>query len=244
MGALDRLTFAYSDAFETSSRAIFIHFMNISLKRRYVYCATPKVACSTILQTLQRAELEMDGFLHDPNWEIHDRTYSPFLSPLQVGDFKALVDSGDFFKFCFVRNPYDRLVSCYIEKVISGGLTPYFLERLNRAEGPVTFDDFIDVVTSQRTEEMEAHYAVQYLQTFQKYIDYDFIGRFEDLQPGLEVVAERIGIDLPRYQARIDPHRTGEKPFSRYLNPAVVQKITDRYALDFDHFGYSPAPPI
>jgi hypothetical protein len=214
------------------------------VKNKFIYCATPKVACSTILQTLQRFQLQDRAFLHDPSWEIHNRAYSPLISPLQVPSFKALAARPDIFKFCFVRNPYDRLVSCYLDKVKSGGLTDYYLGLLNRTGGAVEFEEFIEVITAQPTEQMEAHSGVQYLQTLQGHIDYDFIGRFEELQLGLEHVAARIGMNLALYQARVDPHRTGEKPFRDYLSAKVVQKITDCYALDFDRFGYSPIPPL
>ena len=89
---------------------------NVSLKHKYVYIETPKVACSTIKLTLQRLELGDDTF--NPSFDdVHDRSFSPLLSLHSISEFEEVLEGDDYFRFCFARNPYVRTLSAYLDKV-------------------------------------------------------------------------------------------------------------------------------
>ena len=105
------------------SRDDFEYSINVSIKHRYVYIETPKVGCSTIKDTLQRMELDYPDLQRSDPEMIHDRNYSPLLRPAQTWGLDRLLHSRDFFVFCFVRNPYTRLLSAYLDKIVKG-LTP------------------------------------------------------------------------------------------------------------------------
>ncbi len=123
---------------------VFYASINISLKDRYIYCPTPKVACSSILMTLQRFQVRDPNLMHEPLYEIHNRSFSPLLSPLQVPGFEALNNRSDFFRFCFVRNPFDRIVSAYLNKVvIEKSLVPRLAAALNKSSDLFTFEEFV-----------------------------------------------------------------------------------------------------
>lgn len=226
------------DASTGWSRARFLHFMNVSVRHKYLYCPTPKVACSSILLTLQRFELQDSTLAHDPWSEVHYREFSPLLTPLQVPDFWRWLHDAGTFKFCFVRNPYDRLLSTYLDKVVLGDeLRAKFHAALGR-EGSISFDDFIDVVVNEPAEDMDAHYAIQCRHTFQSRVPYDYIGRFEHLADGLAEIARHIGMDLQRYEARIDPHKTGPKTYGNYYTSRTVRLVQHKFAEDFEVFDY------
>src|SRR5689334_14598047 len=148
----------------------FIYFCNISQKYRYFYLATPKVACTTAILTLQKAELEDINVSADPP-DVHDREHSPLLKPMQVGRLSALLESPEYFKFCFVRNPFTRLLSCYLDKIAGEHPVTFFqksliLRQLGRQLDDmlqfVSFEEFVDAVAAQRLEEMESHWSVQW----------------------------------------------------------------------------------
>ncbi len=217
--------------------------MHVSARHKFLYCSTPKVACSSILLTLQRFELQDSTLAHDPWGEVHYREFSPLLTPLQVPDFWRWMRDASTFKFCFVRNPYDRLLSAYIDKIMGGGgLQAKFHAALGR-EGDISFDDFIDVIADEPAEEMDAHYAVQCQHTFQPCVPYDYIGRFERLPEGLAEIGRRIGMDLQKYEARLDPHKTGPKLYADYYTPRTVRLVQRRFAEDFEAFGYPLSVP-
>ena len=85
--------------------------VNISLKGRYVYVENPKVASSTIKSKLHANELH--GLRNIRVGPHPDITQSPFIKPYQLPphQLREILFGGEFFKFTFVRNPFDRFVS-------------------------------------------------------------------------------------------------------------------------------------
>jgi len=82
---------------------------------------------------------------------IHKREFSPLIKPSQVGNFDKFLNRNKLFKFCFVRNPYTRLLSAYFEKIKLGksqkcsillhmGKYPYNLNT------EISFSEFVHVV--------------------------------------------------------------------------------------------------
>lgn len=225
-------------------RSRFLHFLHLSMRHRFLYCSTPKVACSSLLMTLQRIEAQDLGFLHDPWGEVHYREFSPLLMPLQVPSFRDWMLDPAVFKFCFVRNPFSRLLSAYLDKIVmTEGFRAKFRAALGRDEGGITFAEFIDVVAAESDEEMDDHYSIQYRHTFQSRIPYDYIGRFEALPAGMAEVGRRIGVDMRAYEARVDSHRTGAHDYAKYYTPRMTRLVQDRFAEDFSAFGYRAALP-
>lgn len=101
----------------------YIKFFNIALHEyKAIYFFIPKVACTS----LKKAMGEVLG--------IYQRTWrerlNPFGSPKVLNEqyyhwqhYPFVTDAtlfNDYFKFTFVRNPWDRLISCYYNKVKKG----------------------------------------------------------------------------------------------------------------------------
>lgn len=92
------------------------NLVNISLAHKYIYVATPKTGCSTILVALQRFELDDRDLTKCLN-DIHGREFSLLLRAQQVGSLDRVCRRPDFLKFCFVRNPNARLLSTYLDRI-------------------------------------------------------------------------------------------------------------------------------
>lgn len=231
---------------------IFLYSCNISHKYRYIYVETPKVACSTIKLTLQRAELEDPTFMQSSFLDIHDRRSSPLSHPAQIESFPDLISSDKYFKFCFVRNPFVRMLSCYLDKIVVHrdahivGDRPekrQILSQLNRSTDDltarVTFREFVHAVAAQPPELMDPHWAIQWFHTAQGRIRYDQIGRFEDFLADFRTICGRISMNLSRYYH--DERRnetTAQHKLSQYYTPEIADVVRDVYHDDFEGFGY------
>ncbi len=85
---------------------------NILLQEyRAIYLFIPKVACSSIKKVIGDTLGLPPYDPSQPDRYIHKRIY-PYAKKARIYDRYK-----DYFKFCFVRNPFDRLVSCYSNKV-------------------------------------------------------------------------------------------------------------------------------
>ncbi len=109
-----------------------------------------------------------------------------------------------YVKFVFVREPFERLLSAYLNKFYSG--KPSFLKRYGRdiirryrPGGKIevknkTFHQYVNYVINTRNENWDEHW-----QTYDKLchpcgIQYDFIARFEHLKEEAKFVFELSGI--------------------------------------------------
>jgi len=223
----------------------FIFHCHISLRYRYIYYATTKVACTTTLLALQRAELQDSSILPMDLGDVHERNLSPLLKPTQVGPLSKLIESPNYFKFCFVRNPFTRALSCYLEKIAGDPQVHkrHILRQLGRPvddlSQTVTFEEFLDAVAAQQTQEMNEHWCLQSFHLCWRRIPFDLIGRFESFCNDFDEALSNIGINSNKYFDRQKYNTTGSDVLLKnYYDHRLVSLVRRIYHEDFQNFGY------
>lgn len=222
----------------------FDYNVHISKRYQYLYTETPKAACSTIKLILQRMELDSPGLFHTNIEDIHNRKCSPLLMPSHFRPFDAFVARSDIFKFCFVRNPYSRLLSAYLNKI--KGNRPEKLDVLIHLnsnypdlEQEISFPAFIDIIRNQTPREMNTHWRPQYYQTFQNQISYDFVGRLENFDADLSYVLSKFRPNYAEFISNELRHATGaDDLLNEYYTPELGKIVREIYEVDFESFGY------
>jgi hypothetical protein len=150
---------------------------------------------------------------------------------------------GDCYKFAFVRNPWDRLVSWWS---MIDGLRPHFEagEALNAFQSYVlsrakTFEEFLTECDGEiaDTDGRKHIYRnqIDYLTDESGDVIVDFIGRFERLQDDMDQVTRRIGIDRV-VLTRVN--RSEHKSYREYYSQETAALVEDRYRRDLSVFGY------
>lgn len=153
----------------------------------------------------------------------------------------------ELFTFAFVRNPWDRLVSCYRDKIRGEvrGFTGFAesgvahcLARFDAFSPEMSFTDFVHVVASIPDQVADEHFRSQsdYVVNASGTVAVDFIGRYEALERDFAHVARRIGLPfdtrLPHLQ--VAPRRR----YEAYYTPEMIEIVKDRYARDVELFCY------
>lgn len=181
----------------------------------------------------------------DPD-DIHNRNLSPLLKPSQVDDFNKLIQNGDFFKFCFVRNPYLRLLSVYLEKICENKFQKReILAQLNydvdNLEQEISFEEFVNAIIEQPILLMNPHWKVQYYQTLQDHIEYDFIGKLENFDNDFIKVLGKIDVqNYKKYLSEEKRHASNaSKKIKRYYTSELRDLVYTKYKRDFEYFEYS-----
>ncbi|MCP3899602.1 MAG: sulfotransferase family protein, partial [Desulfobacteraceae bacterium] len=223
----------------------FEYAINISLKHKYIYVETPKVGCSTIKDTLQRMELDYPELVRDSIEEIHLREYSPLLRPSQTCGLDRLLLDPDYFVFCFARNPYTRLLSAYLDKIVKNAdqkrnILIAMGEDPSELSKEISFKEFVDTVCEQSVSQMNPHWRVQYYQTIQDKINYDFIGRMENFENDCTYVFSKIRRDYADYYRSELRHSTNSAELlNQFYDGNLKEKVFNKYKIDFEYFGYS-----
>jgi len=206
--------------------------MIISHRHKFIFFAVPKTATHTIREALRQHTDEND-------WEqqvLYGEQYLPFpeLARLQHGHISAEqiqphLDADvwqDYFKFGFVRNPFDRFVS-----------TCFFLNRDNPAFAETAVRFMKDRLPRDRFQKrVLVRPQHQQLCWPDGEIALDYVGRYESLQQSYDEICERIGISSTELgQKNSSKHAT----FDSYYDAELQELVGDFYANDLRIFNYN-----
>ena len=195
--------------------------MRISHKNKFIYVAVPKTGSLTIRKVLGK---------YSDIHSVSDKT-SPYhwhtkASDLREHFIKKNWRWDDYFKFTFVRNPWDMYVSLYKYFQRMKAIPPV-------VEGGPEFNSFFLDLKRMNSLWLATTYSTYYRAGGDNIVD--FIGKFENLQQDFDIVCDKIGI--PKQQL---PHKnaTEHKHYTEYYDDETKQIVEDVYAKDIEHFGY------
>lgn len=136
-----------------------------------------------------------------------------------------------YFKFAFVRNPWDRLVSCWRNKVV---VRNHFQFGDSEHEKMKQFDNFIDYVAGLDIDTCNRHIRSQSALIDLNMVDY--IGRMETFDHDARHVFKRLG--LP--EKEIARKNVTAKPVSyqECYSEHMAEKVSHIYRRDVQIFGY------
>ncbi len=213
-------------------------------RAKAIYYNIPKAGCSSILWTLTRYERDDAALMPERVGNIHFREDSPILRGGDVNDLVFLLERDDLLRFTIVRNPFDRILSCYMNKIIR--TTPqrsHVLDELGLGEAAdVSLLAFLTLVASQAPEQRDPHWATQDDLLFGGALPIDIIGRFENFDADFAEIGKRIDPDFTRFTYVERRHGTGVKDYS-LVGSAEAELIRDIYRADFTRLEYSHEVP-
>lgn len=177
-----------------------------------------------------------------------------YLSDYSASEVETLLYRSGYYKFVFVRDPYSRLMSCFVDKFLNKNATreeyrvwlgqlydwKYVRERDIMAEPRPSFRAFVDELLKQDPDRMNEHWMPQtYVCGFGD-IPYDFVGRFERLTTDARKVLHRLNFhDHFPTQQEIGFHPTGSSQLSSELYTLdAMLKTRVLYDVDFTVLGY------
>ena len=219
----------------------------------YFCLANPKSACSSLKYNLWKLEHERNRASFPPPANkggagVHSTKKSPLRRITEETLLPALDSSAA--TFTIVRNPYARLLSSYMDKIM-GNKRPkkFLLMSLGLRENEdISFEQFVRHVCSTDAREMDKHWAPQSYLTQIRDLSYDYIGAVENLDPSIRRILDLVSGGGDQDAARAEeealasfrPHSTSAAERLRtYYTDELAAAVAERYADDFEMFGYS-----
>ncbi|MBV8399999.1 MAG: sulfotransferase family 2 domain-containing protein [Acetobacteraceae bacterium] len=218
----------------------------------YLYQPIPKNACTTIKTLL----LQLEGLPVDSNhWRRHQKEYNGFPGTERLSLREQLdIFEGrtNTYKFVMVRNPYVRLASAYCNKILKRP-EPYLLRQIRKSAAeqgtrlsePVTFEQFVTVISRQNLREMNPHWRPQYHEGRFAIVKFDFTGRIEAMPRDLVHVFERISAPAHIIARAYERHNVAGSSLELWetVSPETRKLFLAKFEIDFDAFQYSRALP-
>ncbi len=187
-------------------------------ERGFIYCPIPKVACTSLKDWL-------DGLVAEPGDQpsadprvVHARVLERCgLRNVSRRQARLICADERFIRFALVRNPWERLVSSFLNKfvplersaqralvrrsrlrtrqrltLVSADEPQSATAAVDRVEG-FTFREFVDYVSTERPLKLDKHWRPQHL--FLAAHRFDFVGRFESLSVDFSRICELVGLE-------------------------------------------------
>ena len=193
--------------------------------------------------------------------DVHNRSLGYFRYLNEYSPEEIVYRLNTYYKFLFVRHPFERLVSAYRNKFIDSYNLTLFKELYGRriirkyrqnpdsrslktGEG-VSFYEFTEFIQNSDPQFMDWHWKQFDLLCHPCLIYYDFIGRFENLHAEAETL-----LDILQMSGKVQfPHnKTSQyklstnviaKEYFKSLPLEAKEKLYEKYRHDFLMFGYS-----
>jgi Sulfotransferase family len=236
--------------------------MILSHRHRFILLQPWKTASST-------AHLRLARYDESPYSRFYD--YNPHLQRvvhqhITFAEFAALPESREgYFTGVFVRNPYDRVYSGFvqlqrdIQEQPAAAFPNDWIKALvmrqladNEAQlaaGEFDFDKWFALVEEHQIYEVGRNssfplHPAHYWTGIDRELRVDFIGKVECFERDFDAFCGRAGIE-PGERASTnvsdrlpEPQSPGQSRYANRMNAASISKIESLFDEDFDLFGY------
>ena len=165
----------------------------------------------------------------------------------------------DYFKFTFIRNPWSRMLSAYLEKFRNpDGITYHNAKKFNNSykniipekylkefydeNGIISFKGFVNIhfdLSKKSYNNFDIHWMPQHIINDMYIKKYDFIGKLENFEDDFDKILETLNIKIkPKYKIGSNSHLY-QKHYKFYENnPELIDKVAEIYKEDVERYGY------
>ncbi len=201
----------------------------ISHEHKFIFVHINKCGGTTVETALKKYGGE---FMHKRDklgsCGAKDVKYTNHLKHVTAEQYSTTEYWKDYFKFAFVRNPFEKELSDYFFYQKNYDLRNPHGRRENFK------DTFIKYLKELHLEWWHTN-QFEWLISQNKKMELDFIGRVENFQEDFDYVCDKIGI--PRQQLS-RKNKTNHKHYTEYYDDKTRKIVAEKYAKDIEYFGY------
>lgn len=229
-------------------------------KYKLLYCEVPKAGCSNWKRILIVLAGKASDTLKLNHEKVHYGNLVGTLNRYSQPEIMERLES--YTKVAFAREPMERLVSAYRDKlenpnnyfhslygkpIIAKYRVNASKEALKTGDG-VTFPEFVQYLLDvHRPVGMDIHWKPTNLLCNPCLIDYDFLGKFENMEEEANILLRQVGapsnLMMPTFKDRSpESERTNKELTQRYFSQITNgdrQRLYDFYYMDYLMFNYT-----
>lgn len=187
--------------------------------KKLVYLVNPKVAQTTIINTCGEENPQEYKGVTDRNkgYKTHNH--------------RAVSD--DDFVFTFIRNPFERIYSCWYSKyhadkeIYNKTFLGYNYYLFGLLKPPLSFEDFVRKIANIPDRVADRHFKSQYYLIEQENPHrLDYIGRIENFEEDFEPIRQKFNLEKPLHMNR---SQKKANEWMQAYTPELVEIVYDRY---------------
>lgn len=233
-------------------------------KYKFVYCATPKAACTSwksVLLVLDGIATSTDQFSQKT---INSKSGVWMKQLWRYSDEEQKDIMKTYTKFMFSRNPFSRVLSAFQNKLAPNStferalkwqvnlgrkiITRYRNRPQRNKPYDLKFSEFGRYISDPSVHSFNKHWSLQYLQCRPCDLDYTILGHFETLEEDSKFILKVIGaenvVSFPSSNHSSPTNSSNESIFTSNYNTLSFDELKNLYEVyrkDFEMFGY-PVP--
>lgn len=209
--------------------------MLISHSHKFIFIHNAKVAGTSITKALKpyallsptKLTFKQLFYLLNGNYpRIYSQHFPGHINAMSLSIRLPAIIFKHYYKFGFVRNPWDRQVS-YYKYLLRNKSHP----QHNFIKNTLNFDDFIDW-TVKNNRDLQRNY---FFNTKNKCL-VNFIGRYENLNPDFKKICNHLGVQAALQRINYSQRNSD---FRSYYSKRSIQKIARAFQPDITLFGYN-----
>ncbi|MDF9801090.1 hypothetical protein OKW21_006353 [Catalinimonas alkaloidigena] len=221
------------------------------------YFAIPKVANSSFkAMSVDLLADSIDNEYLDSQWKpypFRNANGRKYLAKQRILVNELNEVESSYWKFAFVRDPWDRLASCFSEKInkkdangkpvtsknhIDGVSRAYIKKYGKRVYKDMPFHEFVDLVCDLPDKEADEHFISQnkFLTNEEGKVVVDYVGKLENLEYDFNYIKQKC-----KFPDHIHmPHllKSSKGMYDKYYDDALRVKVRERYKNDIEMFDY------
>tara|TARA_Y100000389_G_scaffold169439_1_gene175739 strand:- start:43961 stop:44617 length:657 start_codon:yes stop_codon:yes gene_type:complete len=216
--------------------------MNISHSKKFIYIHIPKTAGTSVSEKLMNhsrfvEKISQKYFITRNIVNLINRIFKlhhngntwinglhKHSTALDIQNYLGLELYSKYFKFSFVRNPYDLVVSHYI--YIKRQKNHKFHQLANK----LSLEDYWTLEMNNKTKKQH-----EYLTDFDDNLIVDFIGKFENLDEDFEKINKILDINCGNLNIL---NKSNKEKTEYHFTQKFKDQVYEYYKKDFELFGY------
>lgn len=234
----------------------FFNFIYME-KQNFIFAYNPKVAC-TNWKSIMRYLNDSDDYFNSALAHDREKSGLKFLSDFENPEI--YLKNSNIPKYAFVRNPYSRVLSAYLNKI-----EPYVTAKRSKDEDNTYFYKVYNEIDAYRVNNLPQQKAVNFycflswlsnvndFHTANEHwrpqvellrvesIDYDYIGKLENINLDAPILLKKMGCDISfpsQKDVKFAPTNAKEK-LNKYYTAVEISLVDKIYRDDFFRFSYN-----
>ncbi|WP_027178983.1 sulfotransferase family protein [Maridesulfovibrio bastinii] len=215
--------------------------IKISSEKKALFVSVGKNGSSKVIQTMIEDLLHKDFKSRDEYICYRNLWYSKVETKINFAlELDKIINDNSYFKFTIVRNPYQRLVSAWKNRVRDKSCLVHNIGYY-RDFRTFSFPKFVNYIYKNKFNysNLDQHWRPQHICIYSPVIEYDFIGHLENFNNDFKFILDKIGGSKNSYEkVNQRVNSTDKSDLRSFYTKELQDKVYDIYQKDFEMFNY------